>query len=538
MTHRVSRLRDHWPMTGTDLLAPYGRNEFCWCSSRLKYKNCHGIRRPPSKPGAPLPPDREDSKFLSPSTSIATAALIDSLPEGTPFTMPPSGPVPTPITFTNWEQQLGDAAGAAQVPLSLEALGGLRLEVLRRIARLPASDERPTDAVFEGVYRLTAETVRTVAQLARQKPRPTVLWNQELDVAQFLGRTLLLADHVLYPDQVFDVLLRGATIRRLKEKAGQQLRNAELLTSGLAIPVPPGVAMAAQGQLALDLTAGDLRNSTLVDWVYRQLIMEGPTAREAIFVRAIDDLAHEAANFWLHGRIVPNSVDDETRTFKTGMLLPYDPDYDYGPWITQVKDSAVSALVQRTNERVVAADMFGSEYVSASLFEARLLRHRGHGKGIRPAQAALLADIPELTQLNSPDLTKLLKNEHAVEDLRHQVRASLATARTDRQNIEAITDLAHQLEAASHKLQRAARTDLAWQAVIPGGVLSASMVIGGIAGGLPGLGAGGLGALATLAPFLGTRLKDRRDAAYLFVAARRVWFPPNRGGFSMPLPGW
>lgn len=509
-------------MTGTDLLAPYGRNAPCWCGSRLKYKYCHGIHRPPSLPGAPLPPDREDSKFLSPSTSIATAALIGSLPEGTPFTMPPGGPAPTPITFSNWEEQLGDAASAAQVPLSPEALGGLRVEVLRRLAGLSASDAMPADAVIEGVYRLAAETVRTVAQLAKQKPRPAVLWNQELDVAQFLGRTLLLADHVLYPDHVFDVLLRGATTRRLKEAAGQELKNTELLVSGIAIPVPPGVAMAAQGRLALDLTAEDLRSPILVDWVRRQLIIEGPTAREALFVRAIDDLAHEAANFWLHGRIDPNSVDDETNTFRTGMLLPYDPEYDYDPWITQVEDSAVSALVQRTNERVVAADMFGSEYVSASLFEARLLRLRGHGKRLRPAQAALWADVPELTQLNSPDLAKLLKNEHAVEDLRHQVRASLAIARTERENIDAITDLAHQLEAASHRMQHAAITDLAWQAVIPGGLASASVVIGGIAGGLAGLGAGGLGALATLAPFLGTRLKDRRDAAYLFVTARRA----------------
>lgn len=204
------------------------------------------------------------------------------------------------------------------------------------------------------------------------------------------------------------------------------------------------------------------------------------------------------------------------------MLQAYDTDFDYEPWIRQVKNSAVSAMVQRTHERVVAADVFGSEYVSASLFEARLLRTRESAVRIGPAQAALWADIPELTSLRTPDLAKLLKNEGAVEDLRRQVRAALKTARTDGDNVAAITELTHQLEAASHHLQRTSTTDLAWKAVIPGGLSGASMVVGAVTGGLAAASAGALGAIATLAPFLGDRLNGRREAAYLFVMARRV----------------
>lgn len=509
-------------MKGADLLAPYGRNEPCWCGSKRKYKVCHGVQRPPSGAGAPLPPDLDGAMFLSPSTSVAMDALMESMPEGVPLTMPAAGPEPKSISYTNWDAELARGLGGADEALSVEALGGLRIEVLRRLAGLPPSDDAPPDDIVEAVFRLTAETVRTVARLAQQTPRPAMLWNQELDVAPFLCRTLLLADHVLYPDRLFQALRGNPTLRRLKEDAASQLANAELLASGIAIPVPGGVAMAAQGPAVQKLTAADLDVPMLVAWVRSQLIVEGPTAREALFVRAADDLAHEAANFWLHGHIDRSSLDIQTGRFNTMMLQPYDPEFDYEPWISQVKDSAVGAFVQRTNERLIAADVFGAEYVSASLFEARLLRTRDRSAQIGHAQAALWADIPELITLRSPDLAKLLKNEDAVEDLRRQVRASLKVARTDGDNIDAITELTHQLEAASHKIQKAAVTDLGWQAVIPGGLSGATMVVGGITGGLAGVGVSAIGAIAALAPYLSTRLNRRRDAAYLFVAARRA----------------
>lgn len=515
-------MRDDETVMGTDLLAPYGRNEPCWCGSKKKYKFCHGDKRPASLPGAVLPPDVEGSRYLSPSTSILISALTQSLPEGTGFYLPPSGPAPTSISYTNWEEDLSAAMTGGQDALSLNSLGGLRIEVLRRLAGLPRTDGEPSDDILTAIYRLAGETVRAVAQLAKQQPRRTILWNQELEVASFLGRTLLLADHVLYPDEVFQAVLNRATNAGLRHAAERQLTNEHLLASGIAIPVPPGAALAARGELALDLTASDLKRDALVAWVRSQIILEGPTAREVLFARAADDLKDEVANFWLYGRIDRESLDDENRTFRTAMLQPYDPEFDYQPWISQVTDSAVGALVQRTNERVVTADLFGSEYVSASMFEARLLRAREREARIGPAQAAVWADIPELPDLTSPDLARLLHNEHAVEDLRQQVRASLATARTDIDSVDAITELSHGLAAAAHKLERTAGTDLAWQGVAAGGFASASMIVGGIAGGLLGVGAGALGSLAAVAPYLGSRLNTHRDAAYLFVAGRRA----------------
>ncbi|WP_244930357.1 hypothetical protein [Nocardioides sp. W7] len=444
------------------------------------------------------------------------------LPGGAAITLPSDGPAPTAITYTNWEADLGAALAPSPDVMAVEELGNLRVEVLRRVAGMRPTEQSPSSDVTTALYALAAETVRTVAQLARQQPRPAMLWNQELDLAQFLGRTLLLADHVLYPDRVFDTLRRSPTMQQLVDDATAELKHADLLSGGIAIPVPPGVAMAAQGPVAQELTAGDLQQSELVSWVRTQLIIEGPTAREALFVRAADDLAREPVNFWLHGHIDRESLDEETGHFRTLMLQPFDSRFDYESWIAQVKNSAISALVQRTHERVVAADVFGAEYVSASLFEARLLRTRERTHRMGPAQAAVWADIPELTSLSGGDLVKLLKNEAAVADLRHQVRASLMTARSDGDKIDAITELSHQLEAASHSLQKVSASDRTWKAVLPGGLTAATMVVGGITGGLAGVGLGAVGVLATLAPSLGDRLNSRRRAAYVYVAARRT----------------
>jgi hypothetical protein len=459
--------------------------------------------------------------YLSPTVALAKDALLTMLPGGTPITLP-DGPSPNAISYTNWESDLGAALTAGSGAMTPADLGGLRVEVLRRIATMQSTEDAPSADVTQAVYALAAETIRTVAQLSATQPRPAMLWNQELDVAQFLGRTLLLADHVLYPDRIFDAMRRAPTLRDLVRDAQSVLEHAELIAAGIAIPVPPGVAMAAQGPTAQQLTARDLRKPELVSWVRSQLLVEGPTAREALFVRAADDLALNPADFWLHGHLDPSSVDDETGHFRTQMLRSYDPGYDYQPWVEQVKDSAVSRLVQRTHERVVAADVFGSEYVSASLFEARLLRARALVSGMGSAQSAVWADIPELAALNGPDLITLLKNEDAVDDLRRLVRASLVTARSDTDKIDAITDLSHQLEAASHNVQKTVASERVWRGAVPGGVGLATMVVGGFTGGLAGLGVGALGVLGVLAPFLEDRMSSRRQAAYVFVAARRA----------------
>jgi hypothetical protein len=221
------------------------------------------------------------------------------MPAGTPITLPPPEPTPLAVTFTNWEQQLA-AERWTETPMSAVELGRLRVEVLRQIVTLDDKEAQPSADLEQGLYQLAAETLRTVALLSRKQPRPTLLWAEELDVATFMGRTLLLADHIILADQVFATLLRDGNVGRLGQAAEEQLKFADLLSSGLAIPVASGVAMAVRGQMTIDLTRRDLEDLSLVSWVRDQLILEGPTARE---VRAADDLSMHLNNLWLNGRI-------------------------------------------------------------------------------------------------------------------------------------------------------------------------------------------------------------------------------------------
>lgn len=500
-------------------LSAIGRNERCWCGSGRKYKRCHGDHQPASRPGDPVPAETEAGIYISPTILLAHDAM--SMRRGeVPMALPADGPTAKRIEYTNWDEDLLKAAGTADPPMSPSDLGRLRVEAMRRIATLPTDDCEPTDKIKQGLFGLAAESLRTVSALLAKSPKPSILWNEELDPASFLGRTLLLADHVAMGDDVFQAVLRRASSASLKRAAERELEMAELLEAGIVIVVPVGVAMAVGGSSAISLTDSDLRDAALVSWVRDQLILEGPTAREALLVRAVDDLDTQHQQFWLHGHIDPESFTEDNR-FETRLLRPYDPTYDYGPWIKQVQDSAVSYYVQRTNQRLVAADFFGAEYVSASLFEARLIARGRRGQEATEAQAAVWADVPLLPHLSGPDLLRLVRYEDAVDDLRRQVRASLSAARTVGDQTEALTDLAHELEASSHRLEKTVRSDKLWQLALPGGLGAANLLIGSLSGGLLPVAGGVVSLLAGVAPFLGARLNARREAAFLFVSARR-----------------
>lgn len=503
-----------------DLLAPLGRNEVCWCGSGVKYKRCHGDHRPGSQPGAPLPPDREGSVFLSPTANMATDAI--TIPEGgAPFRIAETELAARAVEYTNWDSHLIEVATSAGQVLSPSDLGQLRVEVLSRLATLSIDDSEPSDDIKHGILLLAAQSIRTVSALAQTTPKPSMLWNQELDPARFLGRTLLLADHVVMPDQVFKALLGGPQNRSLQRAAETELKLDKLLSAGLVIPVPIGPAMALSGAASIELTNRDLEEASFVSWVRDQLILEGPTAREALFVRAKDDLPKHADKFWLYSHIDPDSLSADDGRFTTRMLQPYNPRHDYNPWIRQVSDSAISFYVQRTAERLVTADVYGSDYVSASMFEARLLSRRGRGAGNTAAQAAMWADVPQLPNLSAPDLAKVIQNEEAIDDLRRLVRASLVTARTPGEQSDALTALAHQLEATSHRLEKSSISDRWWQMAVPGGLGVGGLVIGSVSGGLPAVLGATLGVLGGVAPYLGARANARRDAAHLFLTARR-----------------
>lgn len=306
-----------------DPLGKRGRNDRCWCGSDEKYKNCHGDHRPASTPGAKLPPDPPKGIFISPTTLLAPDALLGGV-DGVPLRMPSARPAPLPTMYTNWEDELAKYLQCNEVPLSPETLGELRVEVLRAIIKQRPGDSDPPGRTISSILQLAAETLRTVASLNRRTPRPSIFWNEELGLNQFLGRTLLLADHVAYPDGVFNSLLRNASAADLQREAIRQLEHHELLKSGVALPIPNGVAMAINAESVQNLTRKDLADERLIEWVRSQMIIEGPTAREVLLVRAADDLDMSPEKMWFYSHIEKDSLTQEGR-FTTRSLRPYDP---------------------------------------------------------------------------------------------------------------------------------------------------------------------------------------------------------------------
>ena len=193
---------------------------------------------------------------------------------------------------------------------------------------------------------------------------------------------------------------------------------------------------------------------------------------------------------------------------------------DYGPWIEQRKDDAVAFFVQRLNERAVTADVFAADYVTASPFEARILRKKGYAFD-NPAHAAIWADIPYLPHADPTTLAKAASEDDAVEDLRRQIRAAMVTARSLDQKVDAVTEAAHAIEAASHALEKKMRTDRVWQGAIPG-IGGVGTIALGSFGGIPAIAGGALGTLVSMSTFLANRVNSRREAAYIYVGARRA----------------
>ncbi|MFK0042218.1 hypothetical protein ACIQTW_20480 [Paenarthrobacter sp. NPDC090517] len=434
---------------------------------------------------------------------------------------PTAEPGPRSVHYSELDRLAahGRHEGAVKSP---EALGKLRVEVLKELVKCPDNDASVSDAHLESILALAVMTIQTASSLTKRKKDLTVLWNEDLEADVFLSRTLLLADHIFVPDSLLKAVSEDPTNRSLKEAAQKLLRHKSLLTAGIVIPIPDGVSRAVQGRSVQEQTAQDLHQTEIVEFVRSQLVLEGPTAREVIFGSVKDDLQKELfSKIWFHARIDPESVNSGTREFTTQLLQRYDTDYDYTPWIRECQNAAISYYVQRTNERLVSADVFGAQYVSASPFEARLLQRRAATVSPHPAQAAIWAGVPMLSDLSSAGLASLLRHEEPIQDLRKRIRRALMTAQDTNQEILAVRQVAQEIQDASEALTKRIRTDRLLSGIIPAAGSTLGMGIASV-GGLPGLTGAAVGTLTTMAPYLATRIGSRREASYLYVAARRV----------------
>ncbi|WP_346535611.1 SEC-C domain-containing protein [Micromonospora sp. DPT] len=494
-------------------LAKFGRNDRCWCGTTDKYKDCHGALRPRSAPGEPIgKADDDDWIWLSPNTCVARDGMRVP-PEGVVFTMPTGRPQVRPVDVPPAIQTLLDAPSPVTT-LPLTDLGRHRFELYDHT-------EHDRDTLAGSVAGIAVAVMDALSAISHlPEPHPTVLWNDEVDPGRLVGQTLLFADHVCVPDRVFAALATGRDNDAVYHAITEQRRLRPLIEAGLVVPVPEALGVAARVAAVNILTRRDLNRRDLTDWVRRQLLVEGPTAREAMFITAIDD--HERwPHIWMysrHNRVQPSTDGDaalHSRLFGT-----YDSTHDYRPWREQNLDKAVGAYIQRANERLVTGEVFTAGYLTTSPFQARLLARKGSLTD-QPAQAAVWADVPILPNADPVALARAAAEDEAVEDLRHKVRSAMRGARDLGTRADALTGLGEDLAHASRKLERTIRTERRWNVIAPvlGGVASIAL---GVAGGPAGIAAGALGAATSLAPYFATRANRRRNAAYLFYLANRT----------------
>ncbi|MBA4247913.1 MAG: hypothetical protein C0444_06425 [Microbacterium sp.] len=501
-----------------DPLAPFDRQDPCWCGSGKAYRLCHErFASPRHQPGAPVSPDDDEFISLSPDVRLARAAIPSMMPAGTPLSLPPKGPTPRPLSASAFDRAVASSTPDEESATAPE-LGRARLALLRELAALPDSERPLNDNVAAAVAVFAVDAWKTSAALRQSTPRRTIIWNEELPVNQLIGRTLLLADHVLYPDRLVDALRSEPTARRLRALALEELEYEHLIGAGHVIPVPDGVAQYIGGDSIQKAAKRALANESLVQFVRSQLVVEGPSAREVLFINAIDDF-DTVQHMWFYGHFDPSSgaVDDRRVGFR--MLQPYDPAHDYSAWIRQETDRALATYLQRTEQRLVVADVLGAEYVAASPFEARVLQRRGlHEPSL--VNATLWAGVPELSNLGAKDLARMLSAEEAVEDLRARVRIAMEAAPDFPTQISSIRAVAADIEQASRVLERRMRTSRALGFAAPAVAGGLGLMVGS-AGGVAGIAAGALGLLGSISPAIGERLNQRREAAFLFTMPKR-----------------
>lgn len=499
-------------------LAPFDRQDPCWCGSGKTYRLCHKRFASPRHPaGAPVSPDDDKFISLSPDVRLARSAIPSMMPAGAPLTLPPDGPTPRPLSATAFDRAVASSTPDDD-PATAKELGRARIALLRALAALPDTDAPLRDNYIEAIASFAVDAWKTATALRQLTPRRTILWNEELAVNKLIGRTLLLADHVLYPDSLLNSLSFQPTARRVRAQATEELEFQHLIRAGHVLPMPDGVAQLIGGASIREATDSALSNERLVEFVRSQLVVEGPTAREVLFINAIDDIERDTG-MWFYGHFDPDSSDETDRTLGARMLQPYDPSHDYSAWIAQETNRSLANYLQRTERRLVVADVLGAEYVAASPFEARMLQRRGV-QAPSLANATLWADVPALADLRAKDLARMLSAEEAVEDLRARVRIAMEAAPDFGSQISSIRAVAADIEQASRVLNKRMETSRSLAFAAPAVAGGLGLVVGS-AGGVAGFAGAALGLVGAVSPAIAERLNQRREAAFLFTMPKR-----------------
>lgn len=509
----------------------------CWCGSERLYGACHGDNRPGSAPGDPLPPDPEDGLYLSPSTVIERQALMRAMPSaGVPIFRPSPHPVQRPVPVSIGLARLHERP--ARVPtVPLADLGSMRYDVLsslglsapdqlhRRLRSLSTSDRE--DLAY-GLVDLAKAVVDRLVEQAASHDRPTVLWIEDAPAERAIGRTLFWADHYLVNDDLGSLMVEeDPSADRLEDAIRRSLELQPLVAAGVVVPVLADLARIGVLRAATTATEADLARGSLVTWLKEQIIVEGPTAREATFLRIRDrDDPGAAGTFYLYGRIDPSSFNDADRTLSVAPLGRYDPKHDYSDWIDMEIRQMAAREIQAANLSLAMGEAFGGHFVASTPFDARLLERLGNAGRTIPADL-MWADVPVLRQAGASSLARAAQEEAAVEDLRAVVRRGFrgmerSVSASDRRAVG--RELAEEVQGAFTSLTQTIRRERRWQILVPGSLGVAALALS-VAAGAPvpvSLATAALAEAAALAPYRASQLSRRSQAAYaVLVGGRR-----------------
>jgi SEC-C motif len=518
-----------------DPLAEFGRNEPCWCGSGRKYKECHLLAHL-SAPGAPVPEDTTDEVYVAPHTAVAREAWRS--PDGpVPITTQVPVPQATPLSVPDLVRAL--ATRPNQPAHSHSELGDLRYALLDTHGiqdpnKVSAGHhdtqlERLRADLAAGALDLARATLDRLLLNAKSAQAPVVLRSDAPDVVRLVGQTLLWADHYLLDDE-----LAGLAARQDDSSDAWRSAVADLLTlrplveAGIVVPALSDLPLALLSDAIDRAVTTDLADAGYVAWLEQQVIVEGPTAREAAFVHLHDDYDRDGRMYLLN-RVVPGSAGTspggQTVQFTGRMLGRYDPAHDYRPWLNTVRRQTLAGAVRGLIADVSVSQAVGAQYVTTSPFRARALARSPVLQQARWPQrdisGAVWADVPWLPDADPALLLKIAATEERVDDLRRATARALSTVR---QNdlagaAQAIAATAGDLRDAGERLTISLQRDVVLNGLAPAGLAAGSVLVAATIA-LPVCLGAVLAASAAAVPALRARTSARESAAYAFWLAR------------------
>lgn len=271
--------------------------------------------------------------------------------------------------------------------------------------------ERLIPDLAAGALQLARASMDRLTADSKSSRPPVVLYSDAADIRRIVGQTLFWADHYLTSDHIAAAAAASRDAPSFYRRAVADLLELRpLVETGIVVPVFVDLAVALIDTEIDKMVAVDLADPQYVAWAEGQVVIEGPTAREAAFVHVVDDYPHDDW-FYLHSRIdsVASQADAESVSWQSKLLHHYDPNFDYGPWLATVRRQAVARLTQALDTDLAVSAGFGADLVTASPFRARALHRRRPTKprsGDYDVSGAVWANVPWLPDASAQLLVK------------------------------------------------------------------------------------------------------------------------------------